>query len=217
MAQENSPLKDGQYYTIKEPFDHEITIKRSRFIASLRFARDRSDFDAHLKDISARFPKANHYCWAYRFNDKIILEHSSDAGEPAGTAGRPILGSLKKFSLVNIMAVVTRYFGGIKLGVKGLIDAYSSAVLEAIEKTQITIEEPRSILRFSISYDLYNIFLARMKSCSIPNEDIKADFLESISGEIIFNNSNANSIRNALIEFETGSDNFRYTIAPVDD
>lgn len=217
MTQENLPLKDGQYFTIKEAIDHEITIKRSRFITSLRFVRERADFDAHLKEISALYPKANHYCWAYRFNSKIVLEHSSDAGEPAGTAGRPILGSLKKYSLLNIMAVVTRYFGGIKLGVKGLIDAYSSSVLEAIEHSRITIEEPRSLLSFNISYDLYNIFLARMKNCSIQVEDIKADFSEVISGEIIFNNSDADIIQKALLELDTGSDNFKYTITPAED
>lgn len=208
-------LKGSQYFTIKAPIEHEITIKRSKFIASLRFADSRPAFDAYLKEISALYPKANHYCWAYRFNERIVLEHSSDAGEPAGTAGRPILGALKKYSLLNMMAVVTRYFGGIKLGVKGLIDAYSLAVIEAIEKSDITIEEPRSMVSFNISYDLYNILLARLESCSIPRDSIKADFTDVISGKFIFNDSDAQRIISALSELDTGSDNFRYEVSSL--
>ena len=99
MALDENVLLPGQYYSIAKNIDAEITIQRSRFIASLRKAKNREEVDSALKEIALSYPKASHYCWAYRFVGDPMLEHSSDAGEPSGTAGRPILGALKKYSL----------------------------------------------------------------------------------------------------------------------
>lgn len=106
--------------------DAELTIKRSRFIGSVRSVLNAEQVQLRLKTITEKYPKATHYCWAYRFGaGNSLIEHCSDAGEPAGTAGRPILGAIKRAALENTLIVVTRYFGGVKLGVRGLINAYS--------------------------------------------------------------------------------------------
>ena len=206
-----SLLKQGQYHSIETPIDHEINVQRSRFIASLRVVKNRAEFDHEMGEITRAFPKATHYCWAYRFNDKIVLEHSSDAGEPSGTAGRPILGALKKFSLLNIMGVVTRYYGGIKLGVKGLISAYSLATIEAIENATIVVNEPKSVVAFKISYDLYNLLISRLENYNIPSSSISATFDTTISGEIIVPHSSLSEIHCELqrIAFEKPTFSFR--------
>jgi uncharacterized YigZ family protein len=212
MEQHSTALKEGQYFSIALPVDHEILIKRSRFIASLRCASDRREFDENLKRISMQYPGATHHCWAYRFDTKPITEHSSDAGEPQGTAGRPILGSLKKYSLLNIMAVVTRYYGGIKLGVSGLISAYGETTLSAVKKAEIIIREHIIKITFKCPYNLYNELLRLIKRYEINANDIKAVFTEDISGEIIFPKSLGNIIINELEDISFRGKNFSYSI-----
>jgi uncharacterized YigZ family protein len=177
-------LTDKQYFTIARPVDFEVTISRSHFIASLRSISDRAGFDDQIKEIATLYPKATHYCWAYRFATLPIIEHATDAGEPSGTAGRPILGALKKYSLLNIMAVVTRYYGGIKLGVRGLIYAYGETTIKAIENTEIIIREPMALIRFVCSYDLYNILQATIQKYKIDTSLMVTKFEANISGEI---------------------------------
>lgn len=178
-----------QYLTIASPVDYSQTLQRSQFICSLRKIRDRVEFDHEMSEIQNLYPKATHYCWAYRLEAKVVLEHASDAGEPAGTAGRPILGALKKHNLSNIMAVVTRYYGGVKLGVKGLIAAYGGTTLSAVEAAEIILQEPTSRLCFTITYDLYNTFLHRLEKYKISPADIQSDFSEEIHGAVIVKNS----------------------------
>jgi uncharacterized YigZ family protein len=191
-------LSEGQYFSIASPIDYEMTIKRSRFIASMRIVSDREEFDVAYREIMSKYPGANHYCWGYRFAAAPVHEHSSDAGEPVGTAGRPILGALKKYSLLNVMAVVTRYFGGIKLGIRGLISAYGESANEAIEHAGIVVREPVEKLSFKCSYDLYNTLLELMKRREINTEDINSEFEETISGEIAIPKSKLAALKNDL-------------------
>ncbi|MDR0616038.1 MAG: YigZ family protein [Synergistaceae bacterium] len=189
QSKNSDTIPNQKFLSIVSSIDVELTVQRSRFIASLRQVDNRPEFDAALKGIISRYPKATHYCWGYRFFESPVIEHSSDAGEPAGTAGRPILGALKKHSLQNIMAVVTRYYGGIKLGVKGLIAAYGNSTLLAIEKSTIITDEPKSLLRFKCSYDLYNIFTSRLERCLDDCSSLKAEFTEIVSGTVLIPDS----------------------------
>ncbi|MDR0648901.1 MAG: IMPACT family protein [Synergistaceae bacterium] len=200
------------YLTIASSVDAEITVQRSRFIASLRRADCRDDFDAAMKDIIAAYPKATHYCWAYRFHAHTVLEHASDAGEPAGTAGRPILGSLKKFSLLNIMAVVTRYYGGIKLGVKGLIAAYGETTIYAIEKASIIMDEPRLILYFKCKYDIYNILLSRLERILPDMSSLDAEFSDVVTGRLPVPISAMSTLKAELDAISAGGSALNYEI-----
>jgi uncharacterized YigZ family protein len=207
-------LNEGQYLSIAEPVDYECVITRSRFIASLRRATNRTEFERELQEITRLYPKATHHCWAYRFEAHPILEHSSDAGEPPGTAGRPMLGALKKYSLSNIMAVVTRYYGGVKLGVKGLISAYGGTLLMALEHAEIVEREPMSRLNFICTYDLYNILLSRLVKFQISQEMIKTEFAEHVSGEIQVPNSILTALTKELASISPGGRNLSYTLLP---
>lgn len=121
------------YYTIKQDGTYEIEIKKSRFICSLYRIKD----EDHAKEIIAAVKKehwkANHNCSAYCLGERQEIQRSSDDGEPSGTAGVPMLEVLKVKELKDVLAVVTRYFGGTKLGAGGLIRAYSSSVSESLE------------------------------------------------------------------------------------
>lgn len=117
--------------TITSNITNEIIIKNSRFIALL-IKIDNPDINKYLEQAKKDYPKANHYTYAYIYND---IKKCSDDKEPTGTAGAPILNVLEHENLNNILVIVVRYFGGIKLGAGGLIRAYTKAVTEALKET----------------------------------------------------------------------------------
>ena len=121
-------------YVIEKDCENEIIIKNSRFITILIKINDKDKVNSFLQDIKIKHPKATHYCYGYIIND---YKKSSDDGEPSGTAGIPILNVLEKENITNILAIVVRYFGGIKLGAGGLVRAYSKAVREAIKNSNL--------------------------------------------------------------------------------
>lgn len=125
------------YRTIKEDNQHEIEIKKSRFICFLKRIETEDQAKAFIQQIKKEHWKANHNCSAFVLGDRNEIQRSSDDGEPSGTAGVPMLEVLKKNDLINVCAVVTRYFGGTKLGAGGLIRAYSGSVAQAIAATGI--------------------------------------------------------------------------------
>lgn len=118
--------------TIKEKSKEEIIIKNSRFIALLYPIDTIEEVDDFLDQARCEYPKATHYTYAYRLDH---LEKSSDDREPGGTAGVPILNVLQKQEMNHILAIVIRYFGGIKLGAGGLVRAYSKAVQMALSSS----------------------------------------------------------------------------------
>ncbi len=112
-----------QYKVIKSSSEFELKNKGSKFLGFGFRINSEEEFKTKLSELKAIHKKANHHCYAYRLIDPSI-ERSSDDGEPSGTAGKPILGQLVKYELFQTCIVVVRYFGGTKLGVRGLIDAY---------------------------------------------------------------------------------------------
>jgi uncharacterized YigZ family protein len=113
----------------------EQEIKRSRFVVNIGHTASKADAQAFIKDISTQYADARHNCWAYIAGHPIssIERASSDAGEPSGTAGKPMLNVLQHKRIGEITVVISRYFGGIKLGAGGLVRAYSSSVQLAID------------------------------------------------------------------------------------
>ena len=135
------------YLTINEPVTARITRKKSRFIGHLYPAPSEADIDAALKQIKRTYHDASHCCYAYRLlGSSGPIIHADDAGEPAGSAGRPILQKLEAAELVNVLAVVVRYFGGTNLGVGGLIRAYADATKEAIAAATLVEKQQRTRL-----------------------------------------------------------------------
>ena len=114
-----------------QPVTYEEKIKRSVFIANVSVCHDEEEARAFLNPITSQHRDATHNCRAYILSGGE--EYSSDDGEPSGTAGKPILNAIKRSGLVNVIVIVTRYFGGVKLGVRGLIDAYGDTAAKALE------------------------------------------------------------------------------------
>lgn len=120
------------YYTIENPVISELKIQRSLFIAALYPVESPEQARSVLAEHTRQYADATHNCYAYVCGTKQETSYYADAGEPGGTAGKPILNALLRKDISNVLAVVTRYYGGIKLGVKGLIDAYGAAVEQAL-------------------------------------------------------------------------------------
>lgn len=140
-------------FTIVKDFRQEIVIEKSRFICTLKKVNSEAEAQEFIKAIKKEFWDATHNCSAYIVDE--MAQRSSDDGEPSGTAGLPMLEVLRKNKLTNTAAVVTRYFGGIKLGAGGLVRAYTNSVAEAVRTTGIA--QKVLVSRFSFMYDLNDV------------------------------------------------------------
>ena len=140
-------------FTIVKDFRQEIVIEKSRFICTLKKVQNEAEAQEFIKAIKKEFWDATHNCSAYIIDE--MAQRSSDDGEPSGTAGLPMLEVLRKNKLTNTAAVVTRYFGGIKLGAGGLVRAYTNSVAEAVRGTGIA--QKVLVSRFSFIYDLNEV------------------------------------------------------------
>ena len=130
--------EEDTFRTIDSPVSASILVLGSKFIAHAANSRTEEEFTAILRRRSNRNPDASHHCWAYCLGQPgDLIEKSSDAGEPAGAAGRPILDTLRRAKLENAVCVVSRYFGGTKLGAGGLARAYADAAGAAIAAASI--------------------------------------------------------------------------------
>lgn len=168
-------------FTIEKKVTNEINIKNSRFITILTKIKEKSQVEVILNEIKKNYPKATHYCYAYILDDE---KKSSDDKEPSGTAGIPILNVLEKNNYHYILAVVVRYFGGIKLGTGGLVRAYQKSVQEALkmQKKVALIKGKRIFISFpykeekQVNYLLSNSQIINKKY----DEEIKYEILMSL-------------------------------------
>lgn len=139
------------YYTVKPEGNDQIIIQKSRFIGYVRRVQTEEEAQAFIQEIKKKHYDATHNCSAYIIGEHDEIQKANDDGEPSGTAGVPILEVLKKQGLKDTAVVVTRYFGGIKLGAGGLIRAYGSTTSQAIKTTGIV---KRQLMKgFSITVD----------------------------------------------------------------
>lgn len=129
-------------------------IKKSKFIACAGFANSREGAMALLESVKQQYPDARHHCWAYIFGNPNSPSSAAmtDDGEPSGTAGKPILNVLQHKDIGDIMIIVTRYFGGVKLGAGGLVRAYSAAAQQAIDALEIREEVRLETLNVIIDF-----------------------------------------------------------------
>ncbi|MFE7564686.1 YigZ family protein [Kitasatospora sp. NPDC057500] len=134
------------YLTIRSAGTHELEIKKSRFICHLARVADEEEAQAFIAGIRKQYWDARHNCTAFVVGDEQRRERSSDDGEPGGTAGVPMLEVLRRRGVTDTVAVVTRYFGGIKLGAGGLVRAYGSAVSEALDEVGLLERRPVALL-----------------------------------------------------------------------
>lgn len=140
--------------TIKTPSTNTLEIKKSKFIANIFPIKSADEAKEIIKQISKEHNKANHNCYAYIVDG---YEKSNDDGEPSGTAGKPILEVIKNNHLEDVLIIVTRYFGGIKLGASGLIRAYADASNETIKNAHKIIIKSLKVYQYDFDYSLINI------------------------------------------------------------
>lgn len=138
--------------SVKEAVITEQDIKKSRFISRIIPVKNEEDAQAELATIRETEAKATHNCFAYVLGDHQDIQRASDDGEPSGTAGAPILEVLKREHLTNVLVVVTRYFGGIKLGAGGLIRAYGSSTSLAVQAATLMESVDQELLIITVDY-----------------------------------------------------------------
>lgn len=170
------------FLTIAKDTAFELVIKKSRFICSLKRVNIEPAAQEFIKEIQAQNKKANHNCFAYMIGDNDQVQRESDNGEPSGTAGVPILESLQLAKLHNVVAVVTRYFGGIKLGAGGLIRAYSNVTTKAIHQAGLVQRIQQATLNITVSYRQHDLLLyyLKEKQLEIANEQYGANVVTSV-------------------------------------
>ncbi len=140
------------YRTVYRGGTGEVTEKKSRFIADIRLVESEEEALAFIEGKKKQYWDARHHCFAYIIGDMEQTVRASDDGEPSGTAGRPILNVLQGEGLRNVVAVVTRYFGGTLLGTGGLVRAYSQAVQEGLKESILIDKKLGSVLRIETDY-----------------------------------------------------------------
>ncbi|MCK9793618.1 IMPACT family protein [Isoptericola sp. 4D.3] len=157
MSPPESPAPAALPGTLAGPVDHELVVKKSRFLAHVAPARTVEEADAVVARLRKELWDARHHCVALVVGTHADRQRSSDDGEPSGTAGVPMLEVLRRRGLTDVVAVVTRYFGGVLLGAGGLVRAYSGAVAEALDHaaaeglllrreilTEVTVDVPHA-------------------------------------------------------------------------
>jgi len=144
----------NKYYTVKQAGSHEIIIQKSRFIGYVERVNTENEANEFIQKIKKQHYNATHNCSAYIIGDHDQIQKANDDGEPSGTAGIPMLEVLKRLNLKNTAVVVTRYFGGIKLGAGGLIRAYSSTTSKTIKEIGIVKGELMQGISLTIDYPL---------------------------------------------------------------
>lgn len=176
---------DSPYLTLKGRAECEIAaIKGSRFIAIAAPIADEQQVEVLLKSTQMRYPDARHHCWAYQLRQQSKTRFSDD-GEPNGSAGKPILAPIVGRQLMDTMVLVVRYFGGVKLGVGGLVRAYSqaaNAVLDTAEQQQLLVNIiPKVHLHLRYTYDLTNQVAAALATLDLLEESPHySEWVESV-------------------------------------
>ncbi|MDO4695255.1 YigZ family protein [Porphyromonas sp.] len=163
------------YKTILAPSSGSYTEKRSKFIAFAFPISTPEEAMMHIDSIRKEYYDARHVCWAYVCGRKIRVERLNDDGEPSSTAGKPILGQIHSRELTNTLVVVIRYFGGVKLGTGGLIQAYKAAAQEALSMAEIIEHDlmTRYILKFD--FDLINPVMMLLRNHGAITVDSDTD------------------------------------------
>ncbi|MCR4897706.1 MAG: YigZ family protein [Acholeplasmatales bacterium] len=189
--------------TIKEIYNNELIIKKSKFITNIYPVKDEDMCKDILKDIRKKYYDATHNCYAYIIGDMIMK--SSDDGEPAKTAGMPMLEALKDRELTNVLVIVTRYFGGTLLGKPGLIKAYRDSVYEIINKCNIYNIIDGEKYRINLSYEEYNnltkLSFINIITSSFTN-DVIVDFkIKSDEKDTLIDKLEKNKIRTNSLSY----------------
>lgn len=152
-----------KYKSLRKVDEKEIIIEKSSFIGTAKAVADEEEALEFIREVKKRHYEATHNVYAYILGDDNNIQRFSDDGEPSGTAGVPVLEVLKKNDLRNVCAVVTRYFGGIKLGKGGLVRAYSKGASAALEASEVIWRTLYKIVAVKVDYTLLGMMQNQLK------------------------------------------------------
>lgn len=183
--------------TIENEIENELIIKNSKFITYLYPLKD-NNINNYLDKIKKIHSKATHYCYAYIYND---IKHSSDDNEPSNTAGLPMLNVLEKNDLNNILAIVVRYFGGIKLGAGGLVRAYTKSVSDALKSANIIELVKGYKIKLEFDYQEEKQINYILKASEILNKEYKdnIEYIVNVDEDTLSKLKNYQILENILI------------------
>lgn len=191
-----------RYKTVKGYGEHEINIQRSRFIAYIERAETEEQAQEFIQTIKKKNWDATHNCSAYLIGEQDQIQKANDDGEPSGTAGVPILEVLKKKNLKDTVVVVTRYFGGTKLGAGGLIRAYGKATSEGLNATGIVERKLMRVMHTTIDYTLLGKVENELRSSVYTLKDIH--YLEKVELETFVEEGEKESFSAWMVELTNG-------------
>ncbi len=166
-------LFEDTYKTITRPSEGLFKDRGSKFIARAYPVLSEDEVKQRLEELRKEFHDARHHCYAYQLGVDKSAYRINDDGEPSGTAGRPIFGQILSFDLTNVLIVVVRYFGGTKLGVSGLINAYKTASKEALEASNIITKTINEIYLVKFKYPEMNEVMRILKENNLTPFDQK--------------------------------------------
>ena len=191
-----------EFRTIKKDGQVQEEIKKSRFICHIKRVTTEDEARNFIQAVKKEHYKATHNCSAFILGERSEMKRSSDDGEPSGTAGVPMLGVLENHQLTNVCAVVTRYFGGIKLGAGGLIRAYAGSVALAIKEIGIVHIKEQLGLRLTLSYSQYQELPNFLKAKQLQEQDTA--FTDQVQTTIFVDKDDKDSVIESLIELFNG-------------
>lgn len=185
-------------YQLQAPVRHTLEIKKSQFITWLLPLESKQQAKAHLEQARAEYPDARHHCWAYVMGDSpnSLTAAMSDDGEPSGTAGKPMLNVLQHKPVNNVMAIVIRYFGGIKLGAGGLVRAYSQAVEQAFSDAELVPIVLKD--EFSVTLPFAEENWLRHILNKLSGEILNTEYQQQVLVTLSLPQSNSEELREAL-------------------
>ena len=191
------------YKTVKKDAFAETEIKKSRFIAHIAEVRSEAEAETLIKETKKKYYDASHSCSAYILNSDKGIRHSSDDGEPSGTAGKPILDVISGAGLSNIIVIVTRYFGGTELGTGGLVRAYSGATAEVLKNSEIVEGTDARLTEFVIDYGL----LPKLQHICMELGIIiyETEYLEKVKISVLITKEISGKFYKELIEMTAGA------------
>lgn len=192
-----------EYATVFSGGDGEIVEKKSRFIAHIEQAETEEEALAFIEKMKKKYWDARHNCYAFRIGTEHTLERCSDDGEPSGTAGKPMLEVLSGQNLYDVVAVVTRYFGGTLLGTGGLVRAYTKSMKEGIDASTIVEKKLASLIDITCDYSLFGKiqYLAVTEGIAV----CEIVYTESVKATLLIPIDDTERIRKKLIELSNGT------------
>ena len=191
-----------EFRTIKEDGQVQEEIKKSRFICHAKRVYSEEEARDFITAIKKEHYKATHNCSAFIVGERSEIKRTSDDGEPSGTAGVPMLGVLENHNLTNVCVVVTRYFGGIKLGAGGLIRAYAGSVALAVKEIGIIEIKEQVGIAIQMSYAQYQEYSNFLKEHNLM--ELETSFTDQIDTMIYVDKEEKENTKAALVEFFNG-------------